>query len=87
MTSEGNRCLLELGVQIKNDFSGVDAIICCSTKMKSVHLQGTYLTIITRLQSSAAKPDPFFWVEPNFGPKIRIELGRVGPQGKKTGPI
>ena len=41
MTSEGNRRLLELVVQIKNDFSGVDAIICCSTKMKSVHLLGT----------------------------------------------
>ena len=44
MTSEGNRRLLELVVQIKNDFSGVDAIICCSTKMKSVHLVGTHLT-------------------------------------------
>ena len=37
--------------------------------------------------ASAAKPDPLFWVEPNFGPKIRIESGRVGPQGQKTGPI
>ena len=37
--------------------------------------------------NSAAKPDPFFRVEPNFGPKIRVELGRVGPQGQKTGPI
>jgi hypothetical protein len=39
------------------------------------------------VSSSAAKPDPFFWVEPNFGPKIRVELGRVSPQGQKTGPI
>ena len=36
---------------------------------------------------SAAKPNPFFWVEPDFGPEIRVESGRVGPQGKKTGPI
>ena len=27
---------------------------------------------------SAAKPDPSFWVEPDFGPKIRVESGRVG---------
>jgi hypothetical protein len=38
-------------------------------------------------QSSAAKPDPFFRVEPDFGPKIWVESGRVGPQGRKTGPI
>jgi hypothetical protein len=31
------------------------------------------------LCSSAAKPDPFFGVEPDFGPKIRVESGRVGP--------
>ena len=35
----------------------------------------------------AAKPDPFFRVEPDFGPKIWVESGRVGPQGRKTGPI
>ena len=29
----------------------------------------------------AAKPDQFFWLEPNFGPKLWIESGRVGPQG------
>jgi hypothetical protein len=40
-----------------------------------------------RVRNSAAKPDPFFWVEPNFGPKIRVEPGWVGPQGQKTGPI
>ena len=34
-----------------------------------------------------AKPDPFFWVEPDFGPKIWVESGRVGPQSQKTGPI
>ena len=39
------------------------------------------------LETSAAKPDPFFRVEPDFGPKIRVESGQVGPQGKKTGPI
>ena len=31
--------------------------------------QVIYLGVLT----SAAKPDPFFWVEPNFGPKIRVE--------------
>ena len=36
-----------------------------------------------RVILSAAKPDPFFRVEPNFGPKIRVESGRVGPQDKK----
>ena len=36
---------------------------------------------------SAAKPDPFFWVEPDFGPKIQVELVWVGPQGRKMGPI
>ena len=39
------------------------------------------------LETSAAKPDPFLRVEPDFGPKIRVELGRVCPQGRKTGPI
>ena len=39
------------------------------------------------LETSAAKPDPFFRVEPDFGPKIRVESGRVGPQGPKTAPI
>jgi hypothetical protein len=32
-------------------------------------------------------PTRFFRVEPNFGPKIRVESGRVGPHGQKTGPI
>ena len=27
------------------------------------------------------------FVKPNFGLKIRVELGRVGPEGKKMGPI
>ena len=39
------------------------------------------------IKISAMKPNPFFWVEPNFGPKIWIESGQVGPQIKKTGPI
>ena len=39
------------------------------------------------LWGSVAKPDPFFRVEPNFGPKIWVELGQVGPQGRKTSPI
>ena len=26
-------------------------------------------------------------VKPDFGPKIRVESGRIGPQGQKTGPI
>ena len=32
------------------------------------------------IKISAAKPDPFFWVEPDFGPKIQVESGRVGPE-------
>ena len=39
------------------------------------------------VRSGAAKPDPFFRVEPDFGPKIRVESGRVGPQAQKPGPI
>ena len=42
------------------------------------------------LKLSAAKPDPSFRVEPNFGPKIWVESGWVGtqgPRGQKTGPI
>ena len=50
-------------------------------------LPGGGLPGIGLLGVSAAKPDPFFRVEPNFGPKIRVELGRVGPQGQKKGPI
>ena len=34
-----------------------------------------------------AKPNPFFWVEINFGPIIQVELGGAGPQGQKKGPI
>ena len=47
--------------------------------------------------TSVARPDPIFWVErnfrpkiwvePNFEPKIWVESGLVGPQGKKIGPI
>ena len=34
------------------------------------------------------RPNPtHFRFEPDFGPKIRIELGRVGPHGQKTCPI
>ena len=29
--------------------------------------------------TSAAKPDPFFWVDPDFGPKIWVKSGRIGP--------
>ena len=39
------------------------------------------------LQASEAKPDPFFCVEPDFEPKIWVELGQFGPQDQKTGPI
>ena len=46
-----------------------------------------YTAILYRARTSAAKPYPFFRVEPNFGPKIRVESGRVGPKGRKTGPI
>ena len=37
----------------------------------------------TKNNTSAAKPDPFFQVKPNFG----VELCQVGPQGHKMGPI
>ena len=37
--------------------------------------------------TSAAKPDLFLLVEPNFGPKIEVESGWVGPQGWKIGPV
>ena len=39
---------------------------------------------------SAAKPDPFFGLNPILDPKFgfsRVQSGRVGPQGQKTGPI
>ena len=39
------------------------------------------------LKSSAAKPNPFFRVQPNFRPTFRVQTGRVGPQDPKTGPI
>ena len=61
--------------------------------MKIRHTASPYILVyrtklcISPIQTSAAKPDPFFRVEPNFGPKIRVESGRVGPQGQKTGPI
>jgi hypothetical protein len=32
-------------------------------------------------------PDSFFRVELDFVPKIQVESGRVGPQGRKTGPL
>jgi hypothetical protein len=35
----------------------------------------------------AAKPDPFFPVQPNFWPNFWVQMGRVGPQDPKTGPI
>ena len=39
------------------------------------------------VSASAAKLDPFFWVQPNFWPNFWIQTGRVGPQDPKTGPI
>ena len=39
------------------------------------------------LETSAAKPDPFFRVEPDFGPDIWVESGRICPQGQNMGPI
>ena len=35
------------------------------------------------------RPNPtlFFGLNPIFGPKIRVELGRSGSQGQKMGPI
>ena len=38
-------------------------------------------------QCSTAKPDPFFGVEPNFGPILQVESDQVGPQGQKMSPI
>ena len=35
----------------------------------------------------AAKSNPFFGVQPNFGPNFWVQTGRVGPQDPKTGPI
>ena len=32
------------------------------------------------LVPSAAKPDPFLLVEPNYGPKMWVGLVRIGPQ-------
>ena len=34
-----------------------------------------------------AKPNPFFRVEINFGPKSQVESGGAGPQGLTTVPI
>ena len=31
------------------------------------------------------EPDPFFWVQPNFGPDFWVQMGRVGPQDSKMG--
>ena len=42
---------------------------------------GTFIYI------SATKADPFFWVQPNFGPNFQVQTGQVGPQDTKTGPI
>ena len=41
------------------------------------------------LDHKVVQPNPtrFFRVEPNFGPKIWVESGWVGPQVRKTGPI
>jgi hypothetical protein len=36
---------------------------------------------------SAAKPDPFFRVQPNFGPNFWVQMGQVSPQDPITGPI
>ena len=35
----------------------------------------------------ATKPDLFFRVQPDLGPNFRVQMGRVGPQGPKTGLI
>ncbi len=35
--------------------------------------------------SSAANPDPFFQVQPNFGPKCLVQTGLVGLQDPKLG--
>ena len=45
------------------------------------------ITVIyrNRVCTSVAKPDPFFQVEPDFGPKILVGSG--WPSGSKMGPI
>ena len=46
-----------------------------------VQAQYTYLdSNVGSGLTSAAKPDPFLLVEPNYGPKMWVELVRVGPQ-------
>jgi hypothetical protein len=57
------------------------------TGKKFIFLLHSHENPSTFIISSAAKSDLFFRVEPDFGPKIRVELGRVDPQGQKTGPI
>ena len=43
--------------------------------------------IYSKASSSAAKPEPFFQVQPNLGPYFWVQMGRVGPQDPKTGQI
>ena len=59
----------------------------CADLNISIRIKALPFSSLLHVKSSAAKPDPFFRVEPNFGPKIRVESGRVGPQDRKTGPI
>ena len=40
---------------------------------------------VSKVKSSAAKPDPIFRVQPVFGMKKRVESGRVEPSGSKFG--
>jgi hypothetical protein len=63
----------------------VGCCVMCNLLTQKIGSKKTHVNC--HVISSAAKPDPFFQVEPDFGPKIWVELGRVGPQGKKPGPI
>ena len=46
-----------------------------------------YENVLLLLAGRAAKPDPVFWVQPNFGLNFWVQTGWVGPQDPKVGPI
>ena len=79
-------CLWKPGYgKIKMGFNmKVSLIICLLLKM--IYLLPTQLSLLL-LNCSAAKPDPFFWVQSNFGPNFVVQTDRVGPRDPKTGPI
>ena len=46
-----------------------------------------YENVLLLLAGRAAKPDPVFWVQPNFGLNFWVQTGWVGPQDPKMGQI